>query len=279
MASELQSTPPPLPTSWRQSPIAQPSRISFLDLPRELRDQIYIHALCTPGLIFIYTRSMYQPSSSLSSKIVRRGVVGPVEPQAVASMLSPFLLAVSAQLHAEAAPVLYGLNFFRFWVPGTSELAGPYRALVRHVRVTIESAHLVFGSRDLEAVSHGWKHRFWPRVLASAATTLAQFPNADSVVVPIKAPVEAGGWWPAFFQLGGKTAVRRVELAAQWMGERSPWEEEGGRVREVLGLELEAPPGTIGKEEYVGSRFAPDEEEEWDYGEFGAAFELMKVIC
>lgn len=276
MAFEPHPISQSLPTSWRPSPKAHPSRISFLDLPRELRDQIYFHALCTPGCIFVYTRSPYSPSCSLSSKVVRRGPLGPLEPCPVASLLSPSLLAACAQLHAETAPVLYGLNAFRLWLPGTGTLAAPYREMVRHVLVTIESAHLVFGSGDLDAVSHGWKYRFWPRVLSCTTATLTQFPNAESVIVLIKAPVRAGAWWPAFFQLGGKTAVRRVELAAQWLGERSPWGEEV-RVREVLGLELEAPVGRIGREEYVGSRFAPDEEE-WDYCELGAAFELMKII-
>lgn len=104
---------------------------------------------------------------------------------------------------------------------------------------------------------------------------LAQFPNVESLTVPMKPGVESTAWRPVFFAVGGKTAERRIELAAEWMLERCPLEDE--RLRDCLHLELVPPLGSISKEEYAGSRFAPDEED-WDYTEFENAFELMKAL-
>lgn len=271
MATEAELT-----TAWSQSRKEDTSRISFLDLPRELRDLIYIHTFHVPGAIFIYTQNPYQPQCMLRAKIVRYKGRGSAEPQKVSKMVSAGLLQSCRQLHAEAAPVFYGDNFFRIWFLGKMDLAPAYRLLVRHVAFTTEAAHRIFGSQDLDAVSHGWKHRFWPRVLDSSERLLEQFPNVESLSVPMKSGFESmPAWRPAFFALGGKTAERRVELAAEWMLERSPWSNE--MVRDCLHLELEEPPGSISREEYAGSRFAPDEEE-WDHTEFAHAFELMKVL-
>lgn len=92
----------------------------------------------------------------------------------------------------------------------------------------------------------------------------------------MKSGAGSSAWRPAFFQLGGKTAERRIELAAEWMLERSPLKNE--RLHDCLHLEIEALPGTISREEYAGSRFAPDEED-WDCAEFENAFELMKAMA
>ncbi|KAH6642343.1 hypothetical protein C7974DRAFT_302427 [Boeremia exigua] len=272
------NTEPELPTSWTESHKADPGRLSFLDLPRELRDLIYAHTFHVPGAIFIYTMNPYHPLRTLRAKTVRYKHHGATEPQSVFQSISTGLLQSCRQLHAEACPVLYGDNHFRLWFPDDATLAPAYCGLLRSIIITAaESAHLLFGSQDLDAVSHGWKHRFWPRILDSCGKILAQFPNAERICVPMKAGAKAGaeGWRPAFFALGGKTAERRVELAAEWMLERSPLVNE--RLRDCLHLELEPPPGTISREEYAGSRFAPDEEE-WDYSEFEHAFELMKVL-
>ncbi|KAF2633076.1 hypothetical protein BU25DRAFT_329375 [Macroventuria anomochaeta] len=266
---------PVLSTAWSKSYKEDAHRFSFLDLPRELRDLIYSYTFHVAGAIFVYTKDPYQPERKLRSKIVRHKNAGVVEPQSVYKWISTGLLQTCRQLHAEAAPVLYGDNTFRIWFLNKTNLALAYCQLVRHVTFTTEATHRIFGPRDLDAVSHGWKHRFWPSILDSGGKMLAQFPNVESLTVPMIPGVESSAWRPAFFAVGGKTAERRIELAAEWMLERSPLTDE--RLRDCLHLELVPPPGIISREEYAGSRFAPDEEE-WDYTEFENAFELMKAL-
>ncbi|KAJ4400875.1 hypothetical protein N0V91_008384 [Didymella pomorum] len=142
-----------------------------------------------------------------------------------------------------------------------------------------EASYRIFNTRDLDATSHGWRNRFWPAILDSAGKMLTQFPNVESITMPMKPFPEPHSqpslWRPAFFDLGGRTADRRIELAAEWMLDRTNFPDE--RLRDCLHLELEPSPNNISREEYFGSRFAPDEEE-WDYAEFGHAFELMKAL-
>lgn len=264
-----------LSTAWSKSYKEDAHRLSFLDLPRELRDLIYAHTFHVAGAIFVYTRNPYQPERKLRSKIVRYKNLGAAEPLSVSRRISTGLLQTCRQLHAESVPVLYGDNIFRIWFLSKTSFALVYRQLVRRIIFTMEAAHRIFGPRDLDAVSHGWKHRFWPNILDSGEKMLAQFPNVESITVPMKSGFESSAWRPAFFALGGKIAERRIELAAEWMLERSPLEDE--RLRDCLHLELEPPPGSISWEEYAGSRFAPDDEE-WDYTEFENAFELMKAL-
>ncbi|KAF1933267.1 uncharacterized protein M421DRAFT_51966 [Didymella exigua CBS 183.55] len=262
-------------TAWSQSSEKDPCRISFLDLPRELRDFIYAYAFHVTGAIFIYTKNPYQPEPKLRSKIVRYRGSGAAEPMSVHKQVSIGLLQSCRQLHAESAPVLYGDNTFRIWFLGKTNLTLAYCQLVRHVTLTTEAAYRIFNSRDLDSTSHGWRNRFWPAILDSGRKMLARFPNVESITVPMKSGTESSTWRPAFFALGGRTADRRIELAAEWMLERTKFPDE--RLRDCLHLELEPSPGSISKEEYAGSRFAPDEEE-WDYTEFGNAFELMKAL-
>lgn len=273
MAGEA-SPLPELSTTWTQSYKQDELRLSFLDLPRELRDLIYSYALHASGAIFVYTRNPYRPVPRLTAKIVRYKKAGAVEPQRLSKQISTGLLLTCRQLHAECAPVLYGDNIFRILFLGDTTLALPYRQLVRHVTFTTEAAHRIFGL-DLDYVSHGWRRRFWPNILDSGQKMLAQFPNVQSLTVPMKPGVESTSWRPAFFAVGGKTADRRIELAAEWMLQRCPIDDD--RLRDSLHLELVPPPGSISKEEYAGSRFAPDDEE-WDYTEFENAFELMKAL-
>lgn len=89
----------PLPRHVRSFNVTSRStfrQTGFLDLPRELRDLVYEYALVAWEPISIYNftsiRYHYVPTQTLH--------------------LSPALLAVSRTLHAEGAPVLYGLNTF-----------------------------------------------------------------------------------------------------------------------------------------------------------------------
>lgn len=264
-----------LSTAWSESNKQDTHRLSFLDLPRELRDLICSYTFNVTGAIFIYTKNPYQPERILRAKIVRHQDRGPSEPQSLYRHISTGLLQTCRQLHAESAPALYSANTFHIWLLSKTNLAGAYRQLLRHVTFTTEAAHWIFNPRDLDAVSHGWKHRFWPSILDSSTKTLAQFPRLETLTVLLKPGVVAPTWRPAFFAVGGKTAARRVELAALWLRDRCPLAH--GRVRDCLRLELVAPLGRISEEEYRGSRFVPDEEE-WDFEEFAVAFGIMKAL-
>ncbi|KAF3046320.1 hypothetical protein E8E11_009066 [Didymella keratinophila] len=274
-----------LSTEWHQSYKDDPCRISILDLPRELRDIIYAYTFHVTGAIFIYNTDPYRPQPKLKSKVVRYRGIGAADPVGVYEQVSTGLLRSCRQLHAECAAVLYGDNTFRIWSLGKKNLTLSYRQLVRYATLTTEATYRIFNTRDLDTTSHGWRNRFWPAILDSAGKMLAQFPNIESITVPMKPTTEVrqpdslrevpSSWRPAFFDLGGRTADRRIELAAKWMLERTKFPDE--RLRDCLHLELEPSPGSISREEYAGSRFAPDEEE-WDYAEFGHAFELMKAL-
>ncbi|KAJ4320734.1 hypothetical protein N0V94_003266 [Neodidymelliopsis sp. IMI 364377] len=268
---------PHLPTTWTQSHKAHATHLSFLDLPRELRDQIYTHALHVPGALFIYSPNLHRSFPLFKAKIVRHKALGPTEPQSVYDRLSTGLLRTCRQLHAESSPVLYCSNVFRIWLPSDSGLALQYRNMVRHVTFTTEEAQRVFSPKlDIALVRHGWKRRFWPGIIDSAEKLLVQFPHVHCLSVLVSPGQEVGAAWrPAFFANGDESAEERVEGAARWLSDVCPVADE--RVKEVLSVELVPPKGSIAREEYVGSRFAP-EEGEWDYEEFAWAFELMKVL-
>jgi hypothetical protein len=265
---------PDLSVAWSQSHKLDTAKISFLDLPRELRDLIYAHIFHVPGAIFIYKEEVLTHSVTFKAKNVRYRNHGPAETQSLFQTgLYTALLRSCRQLHAEACPVFYSDNIFRIMqlAEVTYNLALPYRLLVRRV-VVADIYH--GGMPDLDHVDH-WTCRLWPIVLVQSGKLLDRFPNIESLAVPIKVGRRETDWMPACFKLGGETAEARVELAARWMLGRSPLRDE--RLRDCLHLELEAPRGKIWREEYAGSKFAPDEDE-WDYKEFEDAFELMKVL-
>ncbi|KAG9200574.1 hypothetical protein G6514_006916 [Epicoccum nigrum] len=283
-----------LSVAWSQSHKLDTAKISFLDLPRELRDLIYAYTFHVPGAIFLdqsvdIVRSGPLRTSPVTLDVrskamnVRYRNHGPAETQSLSQAgVTTALLRSCRQVHSEACPVFYSDNIFRIVLlpEGAHNLALPYRLLVRRVVihdtfVASNTGHRVFGSPHLHAASYVWKLWFWPRVSVQSGKMLDQFPNMESFTVPVKVAERDADWVPVYFKLGGKTAEERVERAAQWMLERSPLGDE--RLRDCLHLELEAPPGKIWKEEYAGSRFAPDEEE-WDYKEFEDAFELMKTL-
>lgn len=69
---------------------------NFLDLPLEIREQIYMHLLAPPTP---------DPSTYRYLRLPRASISLPT--------LHPAILSVSRQLHAEALPVLYTQNTFR----------------------------------------------------------------------------------------------------------------------------------------------------------------------
>lgn len=100
------------PVTWTASMQNHPTRPSFLDLPRELRDQIYILALREASNIHLgsvvldrWTPHHWHPDTRLLESCPRGC---PLPPRS----LTPALLTVSKQLHAECSSVLYGQNKF-----------------------------------------------------------------------------------------------------------------------------------------------------------------------
>jgi hypothetical protein len=104
---------------------------------------------------------------------------------------------------------------------------------------------------------------------------LERFPNLESLTFPLRPPRHGTIWRPASLTVENTTREQRVALAASWMKLRCPWENE--KLRECLYLEVVPPPGLL-KEEYKGSRFVPEDDEDrvWGCAEFADAFELMK---
>ena len=249
--------------------------MGFLDLPRELRDQIYHYAFCVSGAIFIYSLPYYAPPRPIA-KLVRYQNEGPSEPQALGNALAMGLLQTCRQLHSEGSVVLYGTNRFRVWLfLSETDLAPVYRRLVHHIIFTTEADYRIFNV-ELDTVSYWWKRRFWPTVIDNATKLLARFPCVETMTVSIKSLISQPNWRPAFFAVENKTTEQRVALAAAWMETMCPFESE--RLRRCLKLELVPPAGVIAKQDFEGSRFAPDEdEEEWNYTEFADAFERMKL--
>jgi len=100
------------PLSWEASTKSQRTRRSFLDLPREIRDEIYSSVLLAEGNVHLGTTTLdrWTPHHwHPDIRILERCWIGcHIAPRT----LTPAVLAVSKQLHAEAAEVLYGHNTF-----------------------------------------------------------------------------------------------------------------------------------------------------------------------
>lgn len=75
---------------------------NFLDLPLEIREQIYTHLLVHPPGC---------PDASATQDLLPRPPQGPPSPPSPA--LHPAILAVSRQTYAEAHPILYTQNTFQ----------------------------------------------------------------------------------------------------------------------------------------------------------------------
>lgn len=206
---------------------------------------------------------------------------GPTEPTRIGKIMSLSLLRSCKQLHAESCPVIYGENVFQVWSLTKTELSATYRPLVQHAMFTTEADYRIY-NRHFDEVSHGWKRRFWPSIIAGGTDLLARFPALESLTAILTPPRSGPSWRPVFFANRNNSREQRVELAAQWLKARCPIDDD--RLRACLRLELKPPPG-IAKEDYEGSRFAGDDEndededeDDWDYTEFADAFRLMSSL-
>ncbi|KAH8725819.1 hypothetical protein GQ44DRAFT_706574 [Phaeosphaeriaceae sp. PMI808] len=257
---------------WMQSCKENPTRIGFLDLPRELRDFIYSSAFRVQGAIFIYSPNPYSLRPTTKAMIVRHGNEGPVEPQHLGNSIPLSMMRACRQLHAECSPVLYGGNVFRVWLlSDTADLAMRYRELVRHLMFTIEADNRIF-KPDLDEVSYGWTRRFWPSIMENSMKLLQRYPSLETLTVPLTPPSYGVAWRPAFFAVKFKTRAQRVALAAQWLKPRCPWKDE--KLHACLMLRLPA----VSNEDLKESNWDSNEVDAtcWDSSEFEDAFQLMK---
>jgi hypothetical protein len=245
--------------------------VGFLDLPRELRDIIYEFAFRIKGAVLVYSRDPFAVRPVTRALNIRHGGEGPIEPQPLRNDQIPVaLIRTCRQLRAESSPVFFGTNVLSFWALGNIDVGLANRCLVRHV-VTEASPRGIF-DKSLDHVSYCWKRRFWPEILRSSEDILEQFPNLDTLTYSLKPP-RGVIWRPALFDVANKTREQRVDLVASWMGQMCVWEYE--RLRRILHLEMVPSPG-LSRDEYVGSRFVPEDEDTWDCTEFSDAFDRMK---
>jgi hypothetical protein len=256
---------------WVQSHKTSPGRLSFLDLPRELRDLVYEYAFRVSGAIFIYSSDV-RIERNARAVVVRNKGEGPLEPQRLGKMISIALLRCCRQIHAESSPVLFGRNSFRLYAANT-DFAPRYRAQVRHIIFTADSVVQKIFDNDPETVGYWWRRHFWPDITEKSSKLLQTYPALQTLSIAIKSSRHGETWRPAFIASEQKTPEQRIALAAAWLKAKCPFGSE--RLRKCLELEIIPSAATIAKEAYEGSRF--EEEEGWDCSEFAAAFKKMKV--
>ncbi|KZM26489.1 hypothetical protein ST47_g2401 [Ascochyta rabiei] len=86
------SLSPVLSTAWARSYKEDAHRLSFLDLPGELRNLIHDYRFHVPGAIMVFDRSPLESERVFAAKIVRYKNHGALEPQSVYRHVSTGLL-------------------------------------------------------------------------------------------------------------------------------------------------------------------------------------------
>ncbi|KAF2011492.1 hypothetical protein BU24DRAFT_282448 [Aaosphaeria arxii CBS 175.79] len=265
------------PLEWVQSTKSDPSRISFLDLPREIRDEIYQHAYCVLGDIFMFTEDPFKVRPVVKAKVVwNKSSDGEAhDPISIGKVIPVSLLRVCRQLHAESSEVLFGYNTFRLY---SSHVGfGPrYQHLVRNIVFSTDSMIQKIFENDLESVGYWWRRYFWKDIYSKSERLLEAFPNLEKLTFPIKSNRHGQSWIPVFMAAGQRTREYRVNIAALWLKSKCPIDND--RLRDCLHMEITH--NGIQKSMYAGSRFAlfTLEDEEWDHTEFAEAFEKMKFL-
>ncbi|KAF2658900.1 hypothetical protein K491DRAFT_713149 [Lophiostoma macrostomum CBS 122681] len=262
---------------WTQSHKQSSGGRSFLDLPRELRDLVYLFALRMSGAIFIYSLDPYSTRPVMRAKIVRHKDAGPLEPTPLGQDMATTLMRTCRQVHVESASVLYGKNIFRLYSSNAS-FAPLYQSLVRHIVFTTDSMIQKIFADNLDTVEYWWRRHFWPDVLGKSSKVLQTFPSLETLTFPMKSKQYGQNWRPAFIASERKTREQRVVLAVNWLRVKCPFPDE--RLRKCLQLEIVAPTGAafgvsdLSRDAYDGSRFLPGDE--WDLTEFSEAFARAK---
>ncbi|KAH7113811.1 hypothetical protein B0J11DRAFT_140485 [Dendryphion nanum] len=259
------------PIDWIAS-AKEDDRISFLDLPREIRDEVYGYAFKVSGAIFILQTEVSQIRPVVIAKIVRDKGEGPVEPKSVSAAINIRFLRVCRQVHAEGSKMLYSQNTYRLYSMFL-DLAPSYHLLVRQISFTTDATVQKLFDSDLETVGYWWRRHFWPDVMYKSNRTLETFGKLDSLRFILKSNRHGQTWRPPFFGSRRNTKDQRVTSAAFWLKSKCPVENE--RLRKCLHLEI-APTGGIPKDMFKGSKF--EMEDDWDCAELSEAFELMKKL-
>lgn len=195
------------------SPDAMPKRASFVGLPRELRDEIYRHALVLSEPV-----DLEMVKKARTSKREIRGVH-------MSNSGRPYvaLLRANSTVHAEATPVLYGKN--QFSMHGFSERQVKQfrrrigRTNARHIR----SVHVWLGYRIVQHLRIKKLGKIFPNVksvtfVATSCTALWISPDhlvryLDKVNADLRAfrkgQVESGKPEPKFkFHISGELTQR-----------------------------------------------------------------------
>lgn len=257
---------------WVGSAKAVDGRKSFLDLPREIRDEIYRYAFKVSGAIFILQTEVFHVRPIIRAKIVRDLNVGPIEPKDISSAVNVAFLRVCRQVHVEGSKTLYAENTFRLY-SSSMELAPFYSLLVRHISYTTDAAVQKIFEDDLETVGYWWRRHFWPDILYKSNKTLQKFGKLDTLRFILKSNRHGHTWRPPFFGSERNTKEMRITLAALWLKSKCPIDND--RMRRCLHLEI-VPSAGLSKEMFQGSRFTMDDE--WDCSELSEAFEKMKTL-
>jgi hypothetical protein len=135
--------------------VLKPMRISFFDLPLELRDIIYSHLLyCPSGLFFSPAFSFSSPPSQHRSSYPVKGrnnalVKHETRRHSNEAWLPTSILYVSKQVHYEASEILYRQNNFIFQSP-----LQPISQFLTTLPLTVSSMirHITFLKRSLMAL-------------------------------------------------------------------------------------------------------------------------------
>ncbi|GAM89018.1 hypothetical protein ANO11243_070520 [Dothideomycetidae sp. 11243] len=165
---------------------------SFLSLPREIRDAIYIHALVSPSPIRVHHRARDRSDRSWPPKYKSQHI-----PR---SDLAYNLLRACRTTAAEAAPIFYGRNTFSFRgehsygleVDWLGQIGPENRAALRAVQIDARLPSHAWQLRDgtLEGFEDGWIDFLHPH----PRHALLQRPREEDGVPGRVDPVRKGGW-------------------------------------------------------------------------------------
>lgn len=122
--AETKETPPPTSSPHDDS------RFSLLDLPAEMRNEIYSYALTASEPL----RVIPKPSSALT----RSTALLPFEAEEERPLTAINLLRTCRQIHYEANPIFYGTNtFIARWEDALSPFTRTNFRHVQHFKLTV----------------------------------------------------------------------------------------------------------------------------------------------
>ncbi|PVI01440.1 hypothetical protein DM02DRAFT_727861 [Periconia macrospinosa] len=273
---ESESTLRPEMLEWAASSKQEPSKIGFLDLPRELRDLVYYHALRVPGAVLVQTPYIFAAREEFQGRAIKYKGEGFAEPERLAKVITVALVRTCRQIHSESILVLYGRNIFNFPI-SNANFAIRYRSLIRNIVFAVEAGRGIYSNNEID-MSYWWRRVYWPNVLDICTKLLQRYPGLSNLTSPIKSENLWRTWRPAFMLVERKTSKQRIDMAALWLRTNCPIKDQ--RLQKILHMEIMPARDVIEKDECKGSRFVVEDDDgnEWNYTEFASAFEQMKKI-